>query len=305
MEPVDGILNVAKPAGWTSHDVVARVRRLTGERRAGHAGTLDPIATGVLPVALGHATRLIEYLADARKTYRAGVRLGMTTTTLDASGEVVEARPVPPLTQAQIEASLVSFRGRIEQIPPMYSAVKVGGRRLYDLARQGESVERSPRTVEIFRLDLEAYQAPDLVLDVECSKGTYIRTLADDLGRALGCGAHLTWLVRTRVGPFHLAQSVDLDRIAQTAAEKDWEDLLWAADEILIEWPALVVGEATARSLSQGRSIPVGPIGGDRAGVSQHEWARAYSAQGEFLAVVEWDRQQAAWRPRKVLVGPH
>ncbi len=216
----------------------------------------------------------------------------------------MEARPVPPLTQAQLEASLVAFRGRIEQIPPMYSAVKVGGRRLYDLARQGETVARSPRAVEIFRLDLEAYQAPDLVLDVECSKGTYIRTLADDLGRALGCGAHLTWLVRTRVGPFHLRLSVDLDRLAQAAAEKDWEDLLWAADEILIEWPALVVGDAMARLLCQGRSIPAGAIGGDRTGLGSRGRARAYSAQGEFLAVVEWDRQWTAWRPLKVLAGP-
>ena len=286
---------------------MARVRRLTGERRVGHAGTLDPPATGVLPIALGRATRLIEYLADAHKTYQAGIRLGVTTTTLDAAGEIVEVRPVEHLTETRLESALASFRGTIEQIPPMYSAVKVDGRRLYDLARRGETAERSPRTVQIFRLDLKAYQAPDLVLEVECSKGTYIRTLGDDLGRRLGCGAHLTWLVRTLVGPFDLNQSVDLDRVAQAAAANEWDDLLWAADEILIEWPAIVVGDATARILCQGRAIPAGRSVGDRAAIGDHGRTRAYSARGEFLAVlelVESDRQGAAWRPVKVLASP-
>lgn len=268
---------------------------MTGQRRAGHAGTLDPLAQGVLPVVLGRSTRLIEYLSEARKTYRAGVRLGVTTTTLDAAGEIVTARSVPPLDPGTLEIALSAFRGPIEQVPPMYSALKVAGRRLYDLARQGQTVERAPRRVVIHRLTRIDYQAPDLELEVECSKGTYIRSLADDLGRALGCGAHLAWLIRTRVGPFDLAHAVDLDRVAQAAAAGDWDELLWAGDEILIAWPAVVVADATARAIGQGRAIPV-----DLPATAPAR-ARAYSLSGEFLAVLEADRERSVWRPAKVL----
>lgn len=277
---------------------MARVRRLTRQKRAGHAGTLDPAATGVLPIALGRATRLIEYLADARKTYQARVHLGVTTTTLDATGEVVDRRPADRIDRATVEAALPRFRGAIDQVPPMYSALKVGGQRLYDLARRGETIDRAPRRIEIYRLELTGYQAPILDLEVECSKGTYIRTLADDLGRAIGCGAHLAGLIRTRVGPFALADAVSLDRLAEVAATGDWPGVLRAADEILIGWPAVIVDPAGARAIVQGRALPAGEPAGEA------DRARAYSTDGEFLAVLERDPVRGIWRPVKVLADP-
>lgn len=273
--------------------MVAKVRRLTGQRKAGHAGTLDPAATGVLPVALGRATRLVEYLADARKAYDATVRLGVTTTTLDAEGEIVEERPADHLDRAAIDAALDQFRGKIEQRPPMYSALKVGGRRLYDLARRGETVERATREVEVYRLDVLGYQAPDLALAVECSKGTYIRSLADDLGRALGVGAHLAVLRRTRVGPFDLARAVTLDAVAWAAEAGNWDGIVWAADEIVADWPALVLDPVAARAICLGQSISAAPGSAGQA--------RAYAASGEFLAIVRRSASGLEWHPVKVL----
>lgn len=273
--------------------MVAKLRRLTGQRKAGHAGTLDPAATGVLPVALGRATRLLEYLADAPKAYDATVRLGVTTTTLDADGEVVDERPVGHLDRAAIDAAIDQFRGKIEQRPPMYSALKVGGRRLYDLARRGETVERAARPVEVYRLDVLSYRAPDLELTVECSKGTYIRSLADDLGQVLGVGAHLRTLRRTRVGPFNLARAVTLDAVARAAEAGAWDGIVSAADEIVRDWPALVLDPAAARAVCQGRSIPAEP------GASGT--VRVYAVSGEFLAIMRRSASGQEWQPVKVL----
>src|SRR3954447_7456527 len=196
-----GFLNLDKPVGLTSHDVVARVRRIVGQKRVGHGGTLDPAASGVLPVGLGEATRLLEYLVDGRKRYQAVVELGRTTTTDDAEGDTVLLRPIPDVDEAVLRTMLASLTGTIEQVPPMYSALLVEGRRLYDLARKGVTLDLEARSVEIDQIDLVQWERPRLTIDVICGKGTYIRALARDLGEQLGCGAHLCALRRTAVGP--------------------------------------------------------------------------------------------------------
>jgi tRNA pseudouridine55 synthase len=208
-----GILNIDKPQGWTSHDVVARVRRLAGQKRVGHAGTLDPLATGVLPVLLGRATRLMDLIQGGTKTYIAEVRLGAATSTDDTEGEIVAQAPVPPLASSTVEAALDRFRGEIAQTPPAYSAVKIGGRRAYALARAGQDVRIEPRRVTISDLRLLDLQPHGLRLEITCSSGTYIRALARDLALALATLGHLTKLVRTRVGGFCIDDAVTLDEL--------------------------------------------------------------------------------------------
>ncbi len=287
-----GYLNIDKPAGPTSHDIVARVRRLAGRStRVGHAGTLDPMATGVLPVALGHATRLIEYLADARKGYVGLVRLGVTTATDDAEGEVLATRPVPPLDDAAIEAAVTPLRGAILQVPPAYAALHYQGRRLYDLARAGAAPELPPRTVVIYRLDWEHAGPDTLRIVVECGKGTYIRSLARDIGAALGCGAHLAALRRTFVGPFHLDTALPLDTLggdpAQLAAA------LLPLETAIAGWPAITLDAEQARRVANGMPVDLPALGGERA--------RAYGPDGALLAVLR--RSGDHWRPEKVFLA--
>ncbi|BAD40510.1 tRNA pseudouridine(55) synthase TruB [Symbiobacterium thermophilum] len=214
---VDGVLNLLKPPGMTSHDVVAFVRRALGVKKAGHTGTLDPGVAGVLPVCVGRATRLAEYIAGSDKAYRAEITFGVATDTQDGFGEVVAEADASHLTRGDVAYALTRFHGPIEQVPPMVSAVKVGGKRLYELARKGVEVEREPRRVFIHRLQLLDFRPgprPVAYIDVVCSKGTYVRTLAHDLGRFLQVGAHLSYLVRTRSGPFVLAQAATLEELA-------------------------------------------------------------------------------------------
>ena len=210
---LEGILNIDKPAGMTSHDVVGRVRRVAGMRRVGHSGTLDPAATGVLVVCLGRATRLVEYLVGRPKTYLGVVRLGQTTDSYDADGEIVSTRPVPDLTSELIESLLDQFRGDILQVPPMVSAIKKDGKKLYELAREGKTVERPPRPVTIYQLDLLKAEGREITLRIQCSAGTYIRSIAHDLGQLLGCGGHLASLRREQVGEFGLDSAVPLDKL--------------------------------------------------------------------------------------------
>ncbi len=227
---VDGILNVLKPAGKTSFAVVSLLRRWSGERRVGHAGTLDPDATGVLVVCLGQATRIVEFLAGAGKTYRAEIELGVTTDTYDAAGKVVGRSDPSSVTEEQVRRVLESFRGTIAQVPPMHSAIHHKGKRLYELARQGIEVDREPRQVEISRLELLAWQPPVVTIEVDCSGGTYIRSLAQDIGTALGCGAHLKRLVRLKSGPFHLDDAVSLDSPGRSLSRRR------LADPIFTRW---------------------------------------------------------------------
>jgi tRNA pseudouridine55 synthase len=281
-----GFLNIDKPAGLTSHDVVARVRRLSGQKKVGHAGTLDPAATGVLPLALGQATRLVEYLADARKGYHATLVLGVTTETDDAEGAVLAEQPIPMPDTAAIEQALARFRGPILQVPPSYSALHHQGQRLYKLAREGRAPALAPRPVRIDELRLLNWQAPYLELDVICGKGTYIRSLARDIGEALGCGAHLRHLRRTFVGAFDLARAQQLDELApETLAGQ-----VLAPELAVADWPVVYVDIAEATALRHGRPIP-------RRQADQQ--ARATDSDGRLVALLESD-DAATWRPAKV-----
>lgn len=285
---MDGILNLDKPQGLTSHDVVARVRAVARQRRVGHAGTLDPLATGVLVVCLGRATRLAEYLTASPKQYRACVRLGIATDSYDAAGQVVAERPVTA-SREQVEAALERFRGTILQVPPMVSALKRDGKRLYELARQGVEVERAARPVEISDLKLVSWTPPDLVLEVTCSPGTYIRSLAHDLGQVLGCGAHVTSLVRLASGDFRLEDALPLADLPERLASA-----LLPLDAGLGRYPALHLDEAAAHVVRSGRALPAE---GAAAGL-----ARAYGPDGALLAIVAYLPERQVWQPRKVLV---
>ena len=265
-----GILNLDKPAGWTSHDAVARLRRLLGERHIGHGGTLDPMATGVLPVFVGRATRAVEFLEAADKEYEAGLRLGIVTDTQDTTGTVLETRPVN-VTEAVLEAAILNLVGEREQLPPMYSAVKVGGKALYAYARSGKTVERKARRINVLNAVPLGYAGEEYRFRVTVSKGTYIRTLCDDLGRVLGCGGAMSSLRRLRAGPFTLEESVTLEAVAEGG-----EACLLPLDSLFRAYPALELNEwQTGRCLC-GASFPAkGPAGK----------CRLYSPAGEFLAL--------------------
>ena len=244
----EGVVIVDKPSGMTSHDVVDRVRKIFGQKRVGHAGTLDPDATGVLVIGLGKATRLLSYAQSAPKAYRAVATLGITTTTLDASGEVVDRRPAE-FDRAAVETVVAGFEGDIEQVPPMVSAVKVGGERLYKKARRGENVDRQARTVTIYELEILSYEPPDLTLRVRCSAGTYIRTLVADIGERLGCGAHIKILRRTEAGGFGEADALALDVLSP-------EHLLPVAAAVRI-LERLDLDDEQAALVRNGRPLPL------------------------------------------------
>ena len=253
---VDGLLVVDKPAGWTSHDVVARIRRLAGTRRVGHAGTLDPMATGVLVVGVGRGTKLLGHLALADKEYAATMRLGATTTTDDADGEVVDEHDASAVTDEQLAAAVGALVGDIEQVPSSVSAVKVDGERAYKRARRGEDVQLAARPVHVARFDVVARRGRDVDVTVTCSTGTYVRALARDVGASLGVGAHLTALRRTRVGGFSLARARTLEQLAATL------DVVSLADAVAAAFPRVDVSEDDARRLGYGQRIePVWPIG--------------------------------------------
>lgn len=270
----NGILIIDKPAGWTSHDVVAKLRGLLHERRIGHAGTLDPMATGVLPVFVGRATRAVEFAADREKEYLAGLRLGLTTDTQDTTGTVLSTHPVD-LTRAQVEAALAPFRGEILQLPPMYSAIKLQGQKLYELARRGQEVDRPPRPVTIHALEIVDQPSPtEYTLRVACSKGTYVRTLCHDIGQALGCGGAMYSLRRTQAAGFTLQDAVTL---AAVQAAEDPIALLRPVDAYFARYPALTLPSAQAEKKVR-NGTPLSLTGED--GVY-----RVYSQEGAFLAL--------------------
>jgi tRNA pseudouridine55 synthase len=245
---VDGILLLDKPLGVSSNHALQRVKRLFNAQKAGHTGNLDPLATGVLPICLGEATKVSAFLLDADKRYLGKVKLGVRTRTADAEGEVIETREVGELDEARVRAVLQRFLGEIEQVPPMHSAIKVDGQPLYKLAHQGLEVERKPRRVTIYSLDLLSIAGDILEIDVRCSKGTYIRTLAEDIGEALGCGAHLAGLVRTEAGPFRLEEAVDMPSLEHLAEEghQVLDGLLQPVEGALEDWPDVTLSENAA-----------------------------------------------------------
>ncbi len=256
---VHGIVVLDKPAGMSSNAALQQVKRLFNASKAGHTGSLDPAATGVLPVCLGEATKVSGYLLDSDKAYRVVVKLGVRTDSGDTEGEVVEERPVPALDEALVESVLANFRGEIEQVPPMYSALKRGGQPLYKLARQGIEVEREPRAVTIHELKLLAFDADTLTLDVRCSKGTYIRTLAEDIGESLGCGAHVFALRRTSAGPFDLGQAHTLEALEALKQESfaALDNILLPIEQALADWPRISLSSDLAYHLKRGQAVLV------------------------------------------------
>ncbi len=276
---MDGVLVIDKPSGPTSFDVVRQVRSLLRLKKVGHTGTLDPMATGVLPLCLGEATKVAGFITEGDKAYDATVRLGSETDTLDAEGQVTAQAPVPPLTPALIEEALARFRGTFDQVPPMYSAVKVGGKRLYELARAGEEVERAARRVTVYELILRDFSADRLQLSVRCSKGFFVRTLAQDVGRALGCGAHLEALRRTASGPFSLARALPLAELPGLLEQGALAGRLVSMSDALVELPEVCVGAAEAKRVSHGVPVEV-PAG--RSGR-----VRVMGPDGALLAVAE------------------
>lgn len=267
---MNGIVIVDKPRGWTSQDVTARLRRVFNTRRIGHGGTLDPMATGVLPVFVGRATRGVEFFEHAEKVYETTLRLGVTTDTEDISGTVLTESEVS-VTEQQVECALQQFRGDILQIPPMYSAIKVDGRKLYDLARKGVEVERKPRPITIHELTLLSMDGDDVKLRVHCSKGTYIRTLCKDIGQALGCGGCMAELRRIRAGEYTISDSVPLETLLES---ENPEKYLAAVDSMFASYPAVKLTEKQTLRCRNGNSFSVGYPQGTY---------RAYSPQGEFL----------------------
>ena len=271
---MNGIVIVDKPAGWTSQDVTARLRRVFQTRRIGHGGTLDPMATGVLPVFVGRATRAVEFFEHADKTYETVLRLGLTTDTQDITGTVLR-RQEPAVTQKALEEVLSGFRGEIMQIPPMYSALKVGGQKLYDLARKGQEVARDPRPITIYELSVLDIQGGGIHMRVRCSKGTYIRTLCHDIGQALGCGGCMAALRRTAAGQYTLRQAVPLAQLLETERP---EQYLQGVDTLFSHCPALTLTANQERRCRNGNpfSLPV-PDG----------MYRAYGQGGEFLMLAQ------------------
>jgi tRNA pseudouridine55 synthase len=292
---IDGILIVNKPEGQTSFSVVARLKRLTGEKRVGHAGTLDPIATGVLPICFGQATRITQFLTNGSKTYLAQIELGITTDTFDRQGKIIERRDTDNITVTQIEEALTTFRGVINQVPPAFSAVKQGGRRCYELARAGVPINLKSRRVEITKLELIRYRQPLIEINIDCSKGTYVRSLANDLGQYLGCGAHLKNLTRLRCGPFFIRDALSLYQVEDAFHKDDWKKLVRPADSPLGQWKAIIVGRKNELDIRNGRPLPL-----DETYSFSDEYCRAYDLDGNFIAVLHFIPEKQQWQPEKV-----
>lgn len=290
-----GILPIYKPRGFTSHDIVNQIRRLMGQKKVGHTGTLDPEVEGVLPICLGQATRVAEYIQNRPKRYRGKMRLGISTDTEDQTGSVIEKQAVSQLTRQQIEEVFEKFHGEIEQIPPMYSAVKYQGKRLYELARQGKEVTRKPRKAIIYRLqclsDVEG-AFPIVEFDVICSKGTYIRTLCVDIGKKLGYPAHLASLIRTESGPFHMDDCYSLEKLNQIQSDDEKRQLLFSLDEALGHFPCLTIQESDVQHVLNGASLQVEGLDIDA------QIVRVYSESGRFCALYRLEKSIA--KPEKV-----
>jgi len=281
----------------TSHDVVARVRKVLKQRRVGHTGTLDPMASGVLPICLGQATRVAEYLSESGKAYQAEITFGITTDTYDAEGTILRTIDASTLTINQIEEMLPAFLGPQMQQPPRYSAIKIQGQPAYKLARAGEEIMLAARPVEILQLQILSWHCPRLSLSVACSKGTYIRSLAYDLGEKSGYGAYLTELVRTRSGPYSLQDSITLEQLATAAEQEKVAHYLFPPDSALQNYPALHLDAVTAQRVLHGNPFSYE----NSAALNTEKLARVYTPDGQFFAIASWDTELQQWQPKKVL----
>ena len=293
---ISGVLVVDKPVGMTSHDVVQVIRNGTGLRRAGHTGTLDPRASGVLVVLVGPAVRLSEFVSASDKRYQAIIRLGSSTDTFDADGKITQSAQSVNVTEEQFEKVLATFVGEIEQTPPPYSAVKVQGRKAYEMARQGEEVELAPRKITVHHLEVLEWAPPEVVIDVHCSSGTYVRSLANDLGATLGCGAYLVGLRRTKSGRFSLREATPLRKLQEAFHAGDWYQYLIPAAEALAEWPAIELSPDDVENVRHGHRVKAGPD-------AKPGSVRGVSTQGELVALMELvtgETGDPEWQPKKV-----
>lgn len=295
---MEGILNINKPPGLSSHAVVAAVRKIIPGVKAGHTGTLDPLATGVLPVCLGKATRISEYVIDLQKGYRAAVELGTITDTEDAAGKVLAEQPVPPLDQERLDEIFRSLTGTREQLPPVYSAVKYQGKPLYYWTRRGREVDRRARLITIYRIELLQYNQagkPHLFFDVDCSRGTYIRTLAAEIGSLIGCGAYLFSLERRFVGPFLVTEACTLEQLRDAAGEGNLECFLQPMDRALQHLPALNIDDQAILALKQGKTLTADELCLDKRDVSSGDsLLRIYDSRGVFKALARWETTATA-----------
>ncbi|HVN15165.1 MAG TPA: tRNA pseudouridine(55) synthase TruB [Anaerolineales bacterium] len=294
---ISGVLVVDKPVGMTSHDVVQAIRNGTGLRRAGHTGTLDPRASGVLVILVGPAVRLSEYVSASDKRYQAIIRLGSTTDTFDADGKFTRSDVPVNVDEAEFERVLKTFEGEIEQTPPPYSAVKVQGRKAYDMARQGEEVDLAPRKIQVYHLEVLEWAPPEVVVDVHCSSGTYVRSLANDLGEKLGCGAYLVGLRRTKSGRFSLRDAVPLRKLQEAFHAGNWYQFLIPAAEALGEWEAVELSPDDVEGVRHGHRVKADPE------AKEGSMVRGVSTQGELVALMELVKGEDGspeWQPRKV-----
>ncbi|HRJ75131.1 MAG TPA: tRNA pseudouridine(55) synthase TruB [Anaerolineales bacterium] len=294
---ISGALVVDKPVGMTSHDVVQAIRNGTGLRRAGHTGTLDPRASGVLVILVGPAVRLSEYVSASDKRYQAIIRLGGTTDTFDAEGKFTPTKDPVNVTEAEFEEALKTFVGEIEQVPPAHSAVKVGGRKAYEIARKGEEVELEPRKITVHHLEVLEWTPPEVVIDVHCSSGTYVRSLANDLGKKLGCGAYLVGLRRTKSGKFTLRDATPLRKLQEAFNAGNWYQFLIPAAEALADWPSVELNPDEVEGVRHGHRVKA------KEADTINEKVRGISTQGELVALMELTVQadgSKEWQPKKV-----
>lgn len=300
---INGIVNIYKEKGYTSHDVVAVLRKVVGQKKIGHTGTLDPDATGVLPVCLGRATKVCELLTDHDKTYEALLLLGKTTDTQDISGEVLEERDPGNLTEEEVRSCIESFIGEYDQIPPMYSALKVNGKKLYELAREGKTVERKSRRVQIHGIRILEMNLPHVRMEVDCSKGTYIRTLCHDIGEKLQVGGCMEELERTKVGRFLKEDAVTLDEVRQKMEQGEGAELFTPLDQIFAELPAVTVTDAKAWMSYNGNDLP------ERFLLEKEEWTdgqevRVYDSRKNFIGLYQYRTLKKLFHIKKMFLDP-
>lgn len=300
---INGIVNIYKEKGYTSHDVVAVLRKVVGQKKIGHTGTLDPDATGVLPVCLGRATKVCELLTDHDKTYEALLLLGKTTDTQDISGEALEERDPGNLTEEEVRSCIESFIGEYDQIPPMYSALKVNGKKLYELAREGKTVERKSRKVQIHGIRILEMNLPHVRMEVDCSKGTYIRTLCHDIGEKLQVGGCMEELERTKVGRFMKEDAVTLDEVRQKMEQGEGAELFTPLDQIFAELPAVTVTDAKAWMSYNGNDLP------ERFLLEKEAWTdgqevRVYDSRKNFIGLYQYRAPKKLFHIKKMFLDP-
>lgn len=301
---IHGVLNVYKEKGYTSHDVVAKLRGITGQKKIGHTGTLDPDATGVLPVCLGKATKLCDMLTDKDKTYEAVLLLGVSTDTQDAGGEVLGMADTAGIGEEEVREAIQSFVGGYSQVPPMYSALKVGGKRLYELAREGKVVERKARPVDIYQIRVLKMDLPRVWMEVSCSKGTYIRTLCHDIGEKLGCGGCMEELVRTKVSSFLLSDSLTLADIHKRMQEGTLGEVLVPVDAMFGGYRKIVVKEPWISLARNGNSLPPKAVTGGE-GIADGEDVRLYNEAGQFIAIYAWKEERKEYHIVKMFFNEY